>query len=311
MNYPESITIDSFCDLLGITSKELPQSCINFINNNDFDYRIVENDEREKLLLKALKRFDTGKLSISGKIKKDIWKKGWDENLEEFLISGNLEHLIPKFVRKCEPLRLNGKDYIHARDPNIETNFVTLLRLYLFEKYFYNIDVAYEFGCGTGLNLIALAKLYPKMEINGFDWVSPSIEILTQLRKKFGYNLNGYLFDMFHPNMDFEIKPRSGLFTIGAMEQLGNDYKEFLNFILHKKPSVIINIETIYELYNSNSIFDYVSKRYLEKRNWLRGYYSDLLDLKEKGQIEILDVQRPFGSFYHDGYSFIVWKVKT
>ena len=92
------------------------------------------------------------------------------------------------------------------------------------------------------------------------------------------------------------------------MEQLGSDYKKFLRFLIEKKPSIVINVETIYELYNPNLLFDYVSLRYLSARNWLKGYYSDLLELEKEELIKIHDVRRTFGSFFHDGYTFIVWE---
>ena len=200
-----------------------------------------------------------------------------------------------------------GKDYIYPRSENFETNFVTLLRMYLFQKYFYNKNVIHEFGCGTGLNLVALAKMFPESQLNGYDWVQSSVDILNSLRGKYGFNINGHLFDMFKSNNKININ-EGGVFTIGAMEQLGSNYNSFLKYLIAQKPSIVINIETIYELYNSEILFDYVSMRYLKARNWLEGYYKDLLELERNKVIKIHDVKRPFGSFFHDGYTFVVWE---
>ena len=78
--------------------------------------------------------------------------------------------------------------------------------------------------------------------------------------------------------------------------------------MLAKRPSVVIHIETMYELYDETRLFDYAARRYLEARNWLRGYLKTLREKED--EIEILDVRRPFGSFFHDGYSFVVWRPK-
>ena len=73
-----------------------------------------------------------------------------------------MNDLIPKCVRKNKPVRIGGKEYIYPNSKNFATNFVTLLRICLFEKYFFNKSEIHEFGCGTGLNLMALAKMFPK-----------------------------------------------------------------------------------------------------------------------------------------------------
>jgi len=308
MNDNKSITPKLFSELLGIKSKELPELCIDYFYENNMRYRTITNEERDALLLKALKKVDSGELSISGKQKKYVWEKGWKENSDEFHKTGNLQDLIPKFVRKNQPVRMGGKEYIYPESENFETNFVTLLRIYIFKKYFFNKKEIHEFGCGTGLNLVALAKLFPESKLMGYDWAQSSVEILNSLRRKYGYDISGYLFDMFNPDSKININEGGGVFTIGAMEQLGTNYKKFLKYLIAQKPSIVINIETIYELYNPDELFDYVSIRYLESRNWLRGYYKDLLALEKNNVIKIHDVKRPFGSFFHDGYSFIVWE---
>ena len=63
-----------------------------------------------------------------------------------------------------------------------------------------------------------------------------------------------------------------------------------------------------YELYDQNDLFDYVAAAYLRKRGYLQGFLPRLRELEREGVIEILQVQRTFGSLYHDGYSFVVWR---
>ena len=75
MNETKSITPESISELLGINSKDLPKSCFDFIGENDFGYITITRVERDTLLLKALKKVDSGELSISGKQKKMFGKK--------------------------------------------------------------------------------------------------------------------------------------------------------------------------------------------------------------------------------------------
>ncbi len=70
----------------------------------------------------------------------------------------------------------------------------------------------------------------------------------------------------------------------------------------------IIHFETNYELYDKNSLFDNLVIHYIEKRNWLKGYFAALKVLEKNGKIRILDERKTFGSFFHDGYTVTVWE---
>jgi cyclopropane fatty-acyl-phospholipid synthase-like methyltransferase len=215
-------------------------------------------------------------------------------------------------VRRNEVVRLEG-EYCQPLNANFETAFVTVLRRFLFDEYFRDARHVFEFGCGTGLNLVALAEMYPDKVLHGLDWAESSQKILKELstEKNLGNRLRGYLFDMFSPNMSLDIPPGSALFTIGTMEQLGTDFEAFLQFVLSKKPSVCLHVETMHELYDTENLFDYVATRYLERRNWLRGYLTRLRELESSGAIEIVKCKRTFGSLFHDGYSYLVWRPKN
>ena len=123
--------------------------------------------------------------------------------------------------------------------------------------------------------------------------------------------MTSFLFDMCEPDYQLELSEDDAVFTIGALEQLGTRFEPFLKFLLEKGPSICINIETTYELYDQNYLFDYVAAKYLEKRGYLRGYLTRLRQLEEEGKIELLDVRKTFGSPFHDGYSYIIWRPAT
>lgn len=61
-------------------------------------------------------------------------------------------------------------------------------------------------------------------------------------------------------------------------------------------------------MYDQDSLFDLVAAKYLEKRNYLQGFYGHLKKMESKNKVRILEARRTFGSFYHDGYSYIVWQ---
>ena len=156
----------------------------------------------------------------------------------------------------------------------------------LFKEYCQNMPV-YEFGCGNGHNRTSDGK--------GFDWSATAIQ---KLRAK---GIQAEVFDMFAPT-PMEI-PGAAV-TFHAMEQLGKNFRPFLDFLLKSKPQIVIHVEPLIELYEDN-LLDYLAVQYHRKRGYLEGYLEAVIDSGS----EIIELKRNhFGSFYHDAYSVLVWK---
>lgn len=306
-DFPHALNCNDFAEIFGIPEKELPAGCRQVILDTDFRFRIAVGAEREKCLLRAYKTLYND-LKVSGEHRKQDWEKGWRENLNEYVQNYfDSNSLIPKFVRQKEYIRFQG-NYIYPANPNFETAFVTVLRNFLFEKYFKTFDDICEFGCGTGHNLIHLAKLWPEKKLYGLDWAESACELIDTIAKTKQLNLKSKKFDMFYPEWDKTLGPETAVFTIGAMEQIGTRFSNFVDFLISKEIGICLNVETIYEMYDQDSLFDLVAAKYLEKRNYLQGFYGHLKKMESKNKVRILEARRTFGSFYHDGYSYIVWQ---
>lgn len=305
------LSVEDFATIFGVTVADIPQKCKDVISSTDFRYQFLSGWERDNVLLRVVKTLLSDTLKKSGPHRKEDWEKGWSENFSNFVTHGHdIEELIPKFVRKKEMVRFRG-DYIMPADPDFETNFVKIIRYYLFSKYFAETAKVFEFGCGTGLNLIAVSELFPQKKLYGLDWSEASCQILNELSKKCHLNLTGVLFDMFSPDYEVEVDNNSAVFTIGAMEQLGNNFMPFAEFLLRKNPSLVINIEVNYESHDKDSLFEYVAAAYIEKRNYLRGFYEFLQEQEMQGRVTIMETRKTFGSLFHDGYSYTVWKPRN
>ncbi len=304
------LTIKDFADIFNDSTENMPQICMDVIDNSDFRYRILSGTERENVFLRVVKTLLSDSLKVTFPHRRDDWEKGWSENLNNFLDQGHdVQELIPKFVRRNEVIRFKD-NFIMPVDSEFETNFVKVLRYYLFLKYFTDAESVYEFGCGTGLNLLSVAELFPAKILYGLDWSEASCQIVNELAKELKLNLHGKLFDMFSPDERIEVNESSAVFTIGAMEQLGTDFRRFVDFLMKKKPSVVINIEVNYELHDKNSLFEYVAAAYIEKRNYLNGFYPYLQKLEKQGSVEIIEIRKTIGGLYHNGYVYLVWKPK-
>jgi hypothetical protein len=295
----------NFSEIFGMT---LSSTAIEIIEKHNFKYNSIDSKQSESAIIRYID-FLMSEKKKSGPEYQNIWEKGWQENLDLFKSSGNISDLIPKFVRKSEFVRFQGS-WISPEDPNFETNFVELLRDVIFRKFFSNSPAIWEVGSGTGLNLVHLSRIFPEKDLVGCDWANSSIDIISELNKHLGLNIKGHLFDLFSPNLELirSIKSDSGLLTIGTLEQSGENFHAFLDFVLASPFKTVVHLETNYELYDKSCLFDYLAVRYIEKRNWLKGYFAELRILEQKGKIRIIDERKTFGSFFHDGYTYTVWE---
>jgi len=294
--------------MFGVDIKQLPPLVKRTIKKSNFRYRIIDGREYDEAILRILKTLFSDTIKVTGPHRLLDWEKGWEENLQKFTASNyDLHQLVPKFVKKGEYIRFEGH-FIKTESDSFETDFVTIMRYFLFTRYFKEINTLYEFGAGTGLNLVAASEIFPNMKLVGLDWVQSSVDIVSALQKKLHIPISGKKFDLFNPEKNYLLDKNAGVLTIGTLEQLGSNFEPFIRFLLANKPKICIHIETTYELYNQDNLFDYLAVKYLEKRNYLRGFLSFLQKLEQNKVVKILDVRRTFGSFYHDGYTYIVWK---
>lgn len=303
-----NLTSESFAKIFGLEENNFPQLVREAIKKTNFKYQIVEGQAYDEAILRIIKTLDSKTLKTSGPHRLNDWKKGWEENLQEFKRSSyNLDHLIPKFVKEGAYIRFQG-NFIKPESDSFETDLVTVMRYYLFNTYYKKTCTLYEFGAGTGLNLVAASEIFPKMKLIGLDWAKSSLDIINALKKNLNINISGKRFDLFTPDKNYQLDKKSAVLTIGTLEQLGKKFKPFINYLLRNKPKICINVETLYEMYDQENLLDYLAKKYLEQRNYLRGFLPYLRHLETKKRIKILEVKRAFGSFYHDGYTYIVWK---
>jgi hypothetical protein len=217
---------------------------------------------------------------------------------------------VPKYFKKNVPVRLN-RDYVMPLDPDFVFNLTRLFRMWLFKKYLSNMDVIYEFGCGSAHHLAFLANLYPLKKLYGLDWAQSSQEIIHLLSERHGFSIKGYRFDFFHPDEGIEIEPNSAVYTFGALEQIGKDHESFLRFLLQRSPALCINIEGLHELYAQEYLLDYLALRYHKRRKYLDGYLTRLWELEKDGKIEIIKFHHQrFGNLFDDPHSYVIWRPK-
>jgi len=298
-----------FAEAFGVEVKDLPAECQQAIEQKNFEYRTTQGAERDELILQAIKKFETDTQIIGAPERTGVWERGWDENLRMFKESGyDRASLVPKFIRPTKAIRWK-QDYVVPVDPMFELSFFEVLRIWLFKTYLSDVDVVYEFGCGTGFNLLALAELFPKKELHGLDFVSPPKDLVNMIASAYKLNMQGHVFDMRKPDKNFKLKNNSAIVHLGTVEQLASDIEPFLQYVLEQKPAICVAMEPTIELYDEANLIDHLAAAFHRKRGYTEGYLPRLRELEAEKKIEILKVRRTyFGSFFMEGFSVIVWR---
>jgi hypothetical protein len=305
--YNEVLNVADFSRILCETNK-LPERCVSLIESYNFKYRILKDDERDEIILKTLKEIDI-ELPVSGPSRLPRWEQGWGENFEAYVSSGHDSNaLIPGYYQRGETVMRVENKYILPEDPMFEYHSFEVIQAWLASTFIEPVETVYEFGCGPAHNLMAFANIYPEKKYFGLDWASPSQKIISEIRKVKGFDITGLKFDMFHPETAPVIKPNSTIFTIGAMEQLGNAYDGLSEYLLTNDATYYVHIEPFVEMHSKDSLMGYIGAKYMEKRGYLSGYLDKLYTLEKEGKISISHCQPIMGSTNYSGWCIVAWK---
>ena len=304
----KTLDLAGFADLLGTSADQIPASCVAKIAQGDWRYRDLAGAARDAVILDILNRVEERKLAIVANEDKSRWVKGWGENLTALREqNGDIKALTPKYMRAGQPVRLL-KDFVETKNPHFEEARYEIYREWFFKTYLGGFDHIFEFGCGSGFNVAELAALYPQASVHGLDWAQPAVDIVNELRAYKKLNVQGRLFDFFHPDATLDVPANSAFFTVGAIEQTATKWGDYLDFVLAKKPRCVFHIEPICEWYDPTNLVDYTAIRAHLVRNFCTGYVDRLQALENEGKIKILRKKRTgFGSLVIEGYSQLIW----
>lgn len=301
-----ALDVAGMAAVLGVPVSTLGVETVRRIRACDFRYRILEGRPRDDVIRHVVGML-CGELSVSGPGRRTAWERGWADILGRFERSGgDPASLTPHYFRRG-PMRLSGQ-YVMPWDPRFELAFVAVLHAWLAEGFLAQSSEIWEFGCGPGHNLVGLAELLPGRRFVGLDWATASQQLLGRIRAVRGIDVRGLPVDLFAPAPELAMPRGVAVLTMGAMEQLGERFGAFLDFLLEREPAIVVHQEPIHEFYDRTQLLDDLGARYAERRGYLRGYLPALERLAAAGRIEILHVKRHLGSLMHDGWGSIVWR---
>jgi hypothetical protein len=270
-------------------------------------YRRLTQCERDATLLKVVNAI-LDPPEAAGKHRLQQWENGWHENLQLLRDKKTLEAVIPRYFGKHSVVRWAG-DFAHAITDSFEYHILSVLVQWAMETWLNDAASIYELGCGPGYHLLNARSLFPDKRLVGLDWTRASQEILQQaVAMGVAQNIHGYNFDFCAPDYELPMDGSVGVYSVAALEQIGDRFEPLLEFLLEKRPRVCIHIEPIDELLDEGTLLDRLSLAYTRKRNYLHGFLSRLRQLESQGRLRILLEQRTWtGSLFLEGHSIVVW----
>ena len=301
------ITYKNFEEILGF---ELGEKLKQTITEYSLEYRELTTLERDNYILHVINVL-TGDITKAGDHRIMEWENGWGENLNKFIKTKNIDYLIPRYNGKNRIVRWMG-DVVMPITENFDYKIHICFVDAILQHYLKNVDNVFEFGCGPAYHLIRLKEFNKCLNLNGSDWTKSSQDIIKEINKVLDTNINGFNLNFFTPNNSIDIPKSSGIYTVAALEQVGDNFKEFVNFLIEKKPKICIHMEPIDELLNDDKLIDSLSIKYFRKRNYLDKFLPYLEELEKNNKIEIIVKQKTYsGSYFIEGHSLIVWKIKN
>jgi hypothetical protein len=300
----------TYKDIEEIVGFPISDNCKSLIDNLDTNFVYLDQKERDDVILNIIKHI-TLNLEKAGQHRLTKWENGWYENFELLKNGKNINDLVPKYFGKYDIARWKG-DFVKTKNKHFDYYQIIILVDAILHEYIGNkYDNIFEFGCGPSYHLLRFGEFNKNINLIGLDWTEASQNIIKEINDlNINNKIKGYNFNFFTPDYQLDIPKNSAVFTVNALEQIGNDYKEFIDFLLYKKPDLCINFEPMPELLDNNLV-DQLSVMYSEKRNYLKGYLSYLEQLEKEDKIEIVLKKRLYaGSLYLEGYPVIIWEPK-
>lgn len=286
---------------------QLSERLIRRVKDLELRYHPLTQDARDAAVLKIIDALMSAPAE-AGEHRLGEWESGWAENLSELKESRTLDAIIPRYFGKHQIVRWDG-DFVEPVSSDFEYHFLSILVQWAMETWLSDVDEICELGCGPGYHLLSARNLFPDKALIGLDWTTASQDILTWIREEgLAARISGRRFDFFSPDESLELGQSVGVYSVAALEQIGDRHEPLIQFLLRKRPRVCVHLEPLDELLDGTRLPDRLSLLYSRKRNYLRNFLSRLRELENEGRLRIHCAQRTWtGSLFLEGHSLVVW----
>ncbi len=275
------------------------------IKKDNLEYEPLNQTEFNKYILDFLHVLNDD-LVVAGRDRQVAWHSGWNENLQEYIVTRDLDSLIPKYHNKNILAKLHGQ-IIRTETQWFDYKLHSYVVDTILGKHLNTASPAkvVEIGCGTGYHLFRQQDQFPQHKYFGLDFARSSQEIIKETNRP---GVTGAYFNYFNPTRNVRLTDAI-VYSVASLEQIGEDYHKFIQHIIAQRPKMVIHFEPIKEVFDTeNNLLDYLHHKYMTKRKYLHGYLTTLQSLEKLGVIKIYDTRRlHYGSKFIEGHTLIQW----
>lgn len=204
----------------------------------NLQYEDISDEERDNYIREVVevlvKNDADADTRPAGEHRLGEWEKGWAENLEAIRKGKSVNDLIPKYYGKRKLVRWKQK-MIKPLIADFDYRILSIIVDWAIDNYCSKASSIFEFGCGPAYHLLRARNYNKDANLIGLDWTTASQEIIRQIREAgIEERIEGKNFNFFTPDYSVEIPVGSAFLTVAALEQIGNNFEAFLDFILEK-----------------------------------------------------------------------------
>ncbi len=304
----KTLDCNDIATLFELSTEDVALVNKDVLSHLNLRYQILAPKQRDQIILQVIRCVYEENLHMVGEHRQEIWENCWSE------LKGHLEQddfgltrLAPEFMKGFKYFRMAG-DFVEPEDPNLFYGLTRILLRTLYSTFCSNATCLYEFGCGSGHNLLPFIEMYPEKQCVGLDWSDSAAALVNDWSATHDCKASGRTFDFFKPDCELDLVPGAAVLTCTALEQIHDGHGPFLDYLLAKRPSICIHVEPFEELYDRENLLDHLAAAYHAKRHYLSGYLTALKALEGQGRVRIVKIQRVrLGNLYNECFSYVVW----
>ncbi|MCC8195108.1 MAG: hypothetical protein LIP28_10735 [Deltaproteobacteria bacterium] len=302
----QSITPEDFSRYWGKHS--LPAGFETFLKAINTRYREANKVDLEEYIASFIAKVSKVSATRTEEDNLTIFEKGWAEHIARIQKHCDLSALRPKYYERGVPYLLGEGCTMHVcENPGLAADMQLLYVRYLMSSLLAESKTIHEFGSGTAQNLLVMASMAPDRTFLGYEWTDSGVALATMVGQKCGYSISGRKFDMLRPDHSVAVRGDAVL-TITSVEQLGENYDAFLEYLLEQKPSLVFHIEPDTTPPAMPSMYHSLAVLYMRLRGYPQAFTQKLVELQRQEKIHILlSRQLPWMAAFGN-YRCIAWK---
>lgn len=304
--FDRAISLDDFAGYWQTTADRLDPETAPRLAAVDTAHRAAAKEDLEDYLDVFIQKLSKSTARRSPEENAAIFERGWAEHKLALTERCDFEALRPKYYQFAPPYCLgdDGEMYV-CRDRTLPSEMQVLYMRHLARTHLRPFPVIHEFGSGSGLNLLAVAEAAPGKKIVGYDWTASGVELAGLIGRQRALDVSGRPFDMLAPNYSVDVRGQAVL-TVTAIEQLNENYRPFLDYLLAQKPGLVVHLEP--DTTQTATVYLRLAAYYMKMRGYPLHFTEHLGELADQGRISIVFSRRlPWLSSFCN-FNCTIWK---